>query len=622
MTAVRQRVLQAVRIAVASLPLVAAHPLPAAAATKTGGAGVPRALTAAFEFPASLGDGASGSLVAPADTASALQFQHGTVAIGVMPVPRPVPLSVLRHARDQLNRHLFMLSPDPLPHARLLLEGVTGADGMPAGTTGTLVIDAAVSPAAAGSPPFSLPFEIHDGIAFLDAALPIQPQPDQAVRVEIRGVAVQDAGGQVFGVLGFTVAAAAPTPTPGGTPPVEGACFVGSDCVGPSFPSSQEKCCRLIQPSKLMSELTSWCPPDQFDAGSGTCAANACVSCAPQTPPPDCGDQPICGGVCKVVCVDGHVAVGICQQQQSCSCAADCTPAPTATPEPTWTPGPCDTGSTCGGPCPFTCADGTAVTGECMTLLTPGNPAEPRGPICACRGECPQPPTPTPGPSGCGSGDSCGGACTGICADGSTAPGECVPVIFNGPIILPGGPIPPRGCQCIPQDCSQSPTPTPGPNGCGSGDTCGGSCQGTCPDGSTAPGKCVPLIFNGPILPGSGPIPPGSGCQCITECAQPPPLPHGTICCQCGTPVNECFDLNWVEVTPACPDGCETMVQGTCDDSTHTCTPPTPCTTDSDCTDDNSCTIDRCDGGVCEHDCVCLAPGACGPGPGVANPKP
>lgn len=496
MTAVRYRMLRTVGIIAASLPLVGLWPRPAVPTTKAGAGRLPQALTAAVDFPASLASGITGSVVPPSDTTSTLHFEQGTVAVGVVPIP-PVPLAALRRTSGRLSRDLFPLPLDAPPHARLVLEGVTGADGMPATTAGALVIDAAVSPAAAGASPFSLPFDIQDGTAFLDAALPIQPEQDGTVRVEIHGVSVRDADGNVFGVLGFSIAPPAPTPTPG----------------------------------------------------------------------------------------------------------------------------PCESGGTCGGPCPFTCPDGTAVTGECMTLQTPDQPGAPHAPICACEGACPQPTPSTPGPNACGGADgTCDGPCTATCPDGSVAAGKCVPLIYNGPTIPVGGTVPPGGCQCITVDCPQSPTPTPGPNECAGGETCDGACTATCPDGSTAAGQCESVIYNGPILPGSGPFPPG--CQCVAPCSPPPILPHGSVCCQCGTAANECFDLQWVEATPSCPDGCTTVLNGTCDQRMQTCSPPTPCTADSDCDDDNTCTTDRCIAGFCEHDCLCLAPGACGPGPLVVNPAP
>jgi hypothetical protein len=106
-------------------------------------------------------------------------------------------------------------------------------------------------------------------------------------------------------------------------------------------------------------------------------------------------------------------------------------------------------------------------------------------------------------------------------------------------------------------------------------------------------------------------------CTCMAACGPPPTigLPHGTICCQCGAPATMCFEKHWVEVTPTCPDGCTTVVNGTCD-ATHSCVPPAHCQTDQDCGDGDACTVDHCDGGTCVHDCVCRNPGSsCRPGP-------
>ena len=219
-----------------------------------------------------------------------------------------------------------------------------------------------------------------------------------------------------------------------------------------------------------------------------------------------CGAGNMCVGPCKVPCADGTIAVGTCSggadATAPCACSAQCGP------QPTPTEGPCS-GDTCAGDCPFICADGTTVVGQCTTLLTPGQPGEPRGPICACIGHCTPPPTPTPNPNGCGSGPDCEGLCKGVCADGSIAQG-----------------------------------------------------------------RCVPLMFNGPLEPGSGSTPPVLGCQCIPDCTSPPPLPHGIVCCECSGSPNACYEIHWVEVTPTCPDGCTTVVDGLCDLTTAACTLP------------------------------------------------
>jgi hypothetical protein len=58
---------------------------------------------------------------------------------------------------------------------------------------------------------------------------------------------------------------------------------------------------------------------------------------------------------------------------------------------------------------------------------------------------------------------------------------------------------------------------------------------------------------------------------------------------------------------------------------TTTTLPDGPCTADADCDDGNPCTADRCQGGVCAHECLCVsALGAvtCCPGPAASCAPP
>jgi hypothetical protein len=69
-----------------------------------------------------------------------------------------------------------------------------------------------------------------------------------------------------------------------------------------------------------------------------------------------------------------------------------------------------------------------------------------------------------------------------------------------------------------------------------------------------------------------------------------------------------------------CPDGCTTLVNGTCGPM-GSCIAPKACTVAADCDDGNGCTADRCDGGACAYDCLCVGPdGSCHPGP-LARPN-
>jgi hypothetical protein len=248
----------------------------------------PGSLMHSFAFPSSLASGVSGELVAPAGGGSPLRFDRGMVAIGYLPVPRPDRPG--RHGRPRGERD-FVRPPDGTPHVRLLLVGVVDADGKPVNNAGNeLVVDAVVSPggAASAAPPFVVPFDIHDGTAFLDAPLPVQGQPDASARVQILGAEVVDPDGQPFGTLGFEVlgAPATPmptsTPAPGGTPEALGRCFASPDCTGTSFPASRGRCCRAMHGHRghAVAAPPSWCPPEQFDAATGQCVAQACAVCA------------------------------------------------------------------------------------------------------------------------------------------------------------------------------------------------------------------------------------------------------------------------------------------------------------------------------------------------------
>lgn len=252
----------------------------------------PPQMLRSFAFPAMFANGLTGDLVVPAGSTTGLRFEIGKVAIGELPLP--LPDNARRRGRRPRGRE-FVRPADLGSHVRLLLTGVVDGDGRPVTNTGNeIVIDAVVSPSSAanGAPPFVIPFDITNGMAFVDALLPVQPTPDGSVRVQVLGVTVMDPGGQPFGVLGFQLkpARATPlpraTPTPGEAPPAEGQCFVGPDCTGGSFPASQVRCCRFASRLDGTPLAPAWCPPDQFDPSTGLCTGNACVPCAP-TPESD-----------------------------------------------------------------------------------------------------------------------------------------------------------------------------------------------------------------------------------------------------------------------------------------------------------------------------------------------
>ena len=552
----------------------------AGSAISASGGGVPPALTRAFEFPVSLGSAVTGPLVRPIGTAPSLTFRQGTVAVGALPVPLPAPLARVRRLRNQSP--FFLPTSDSAPHARLLLIGVVDAQGTPVTNTGNhFSIDGEVSPGSTVTPPpFVIPFDITDGMAYVDAALPIQPQLDAAAFAEVTAVSVSDPRGQVFGVLGFRVAspAATPTPslssTPGTTPsPQVGHCFAGPDCMGPSFHAPQNVCCHFTRSGANAALATSWCPPDQFDPSTGSCPANACAACGNQIPTPTpgtngCGTGPACNGSCTGTCPDGTVAAGTCRPSifngpivlpgsppqipsDLCQCVLNCTQPPTPTP------GTCGTVAQCGGPCSFGCSDGTVVRGHCTVLVIdpPGQVGQPFGPTCTCIADCPSPPSPTPG--ACGAGNACQGTCTATCADGTTAIGTCVDV-------RPVSGAVPTTCTCV-AACNQQPTPTPQ---CASV-PCGGTCA------------IIPLCL------------PGAACPNVVIAGECRIDASGSCQCQPGSP--------------------------------PIATPLPICHTDADCTDDDACTNDHCVNGVCEHACICLnASGtpACCPGPAALCARP
>ncbi len=71
---------------------------------------------------------------------------------------------------------------------------------------------------------------------------------------------------------------------------------------------------------------------------------------------------------------------------------------------------------------------------------------------------------------------------------------------------------------------------------------------------------------------------------------------------------------------------CDACTRGCSPASTTTTTlPAAGCRSDMDCDDGNGCTADRCAGGVCQHECLCVGPtgsASCCPGPAAECPSP
>jgi len=441
---------------VRGLSIVAVLGLVTATAPPALGGATYNVLLGAFKFPLSFANGVAGDLIVPVGSVSKLSFDSGKVAVGNLPAT-----TLTEHSGPRRRSRALRFTPPsgPAPRARLLLNGVIDADGNLVSNTGNqLLIDATVSSGGAAQTPqpFTFPFDINGGLAFVDVALPIPVPADGSVRVQIVGVTVVDPDGQAFATLGFELPAARPTPPPSFTP-----------------------------------------------------AATA-------TPPLDCSDRPRCDGPCVMACPDGSIQRGVCETDTSCHCGATCGPPPSPTP------GACANTAICGEPCIVTCADGTTVAGQC---------AADQNATCQCAAVCV---APTP----CGIGecfDTITLSCTGQPCDAALR------------------------CRLPNQFCDVS----------------------------------------------------GRRCPC-----QPPrPLPHGHICCQCKDQGPACFDFSYAEVQPICPPGCDTFLGHECDRASDACLPLAPCTADQDCDDGNGCTIDRCTTSGCTHDCVCVGPEACGPGP-------
>jgi hypothetical protein len=480
------------------------------ALTIAGAAPVPRTLAGSFAFPNSLANGVSGTLVAPAGSTSKLGFDTGMVAIGQLPSPLRVRAGSLARRRRSLPQSAQPA--DAAPHVRLLLNGVVDSGGSAVTNTGNqLAIDAVVSPSDAGTPPFVVPFDINDGNAFVDAPLPIQMEIGRGVQVQVLGVTLIDPDNQPFAVLGFGLSPAPPTrmplatPTPGGPPPIDGECFAGPNCTGPSFPASQQKCCLFNRPGVQGAPQPqpgfSWCPADQFDPSTGKCAANTCIACGPVPPPADCGDRPTCAGACTVQCPDGRIQQGVCQHDLSCSCSAGCEEPPTPTP------GPCADGADCSGPCVVTCADGTTVAGQCV-----GGASN----RCECSVACA---VPTP----CG-GSQCFDTITQRCTGQPCGPGmRCA--------------LPNQLCDISGRRCLCEPSPPPLPHG----HIC---CE------CKSPG---PACFDFSFVEVQPACPPG--CETFVGQACDPASDTCAPLAPCATD-KDCDDGNGCTIDQCTPDGC------------------------------------------------------------------
>jgi len=116
-------------------------------------------------------------------------------------------------------------------------------------------------------------------------------------------------------------------------------------------------------------------------------------------------------------------------------------------------------------------------------------------------------------------------------------------------------------------------------------------------------------------------------CAVRSTCGRP-----GTVACCRSTAAgaDRCRLVDPSRCTPSAGGGaCIASVASCCDacadasctpvtTSTTTTVPTKACAVDTDCDDGNGCSVDRCVGGTCRHECVCVGPAggvSCCPGP-------
>jgi len=113
---------------------------------------------------------------------------------------------------------------------------------------------------------------------------------------------------------------------------------------------------------------------------------------------------------------------------------------------------------------------------------------------------------------------------------------------------------------------------------------------------------------------------PGSAACCRTDA-------RGTRTCRIKSGAASCTappsGSACVSDAASCCDACG--AGGCAPPTTTTTLPAQPCRVDGDCNDGNPCTADRCVGGTCRHECLCVGPGGsftCCPGPAAQCPPP
>lgn len=132
------------------------------------------------------------------------------------------------------------------------------------------------------------------------------------------------------------------------------------------------------------------------------------------------------------------------------------------------------------------------------------------------------------------------------------------------------------------------------------------------------------------------PVPPPSPCACGTSCTTtaggvgiciPQWLGPSGLSCSCA-PL-PCRQGQCVELSSGTCTGVPCSLSQSCPGPGQVCDvigakcaclELQPCTTDADCVDLLPCTRDRCTPRGCEHQCMCVGLGACGPGPWAWGP--
>ena len=360
--------------------------------------------------------------------------------------------------------------------------------------------------------------------------------------------------------------------------PVTGVCYSTTAMECTTDPCGPGQACS--QPNEFCSERCASPAPSGtcYDSSTLQCTGQTCSptqpcaqasqTCVPTCPPPTPHGK--CFDTSTKQCTDQACGPGRPCASASQVCTLQCQPPP---PE-------------------GTCFDTTAM--QCTDqACSDGQPCSANQ---RCVRQCP-PPTPVPQCSSV----PCGGPCvvSAVCSSGESCRdsrrqyGQCVSDA-NG------------NCGCLPASPRPTPTARATPTPQCQAVPCGGSCTigPFCEPGEPCP--AFPTRLGQCIADATG------VCQCgpLSPTPTPSPLPPQCSDAPCGGSCSVCSHCDPGEVCPdfCRPGTCQTDASGACQ-----CVPvqlPTPtarptCASDADCDDGNVCTADHCDGGKCEHACIC-----------------